>query len=456
MLLLTLSMNAQEQLQGYVHQQTEATDYEWPTDSQVLEKLDHWRDLKFGVIFHWGLYAVPGIVESWALCSEDWITRYGHDNYQEFKDWYWNGLSKKFNPVEFDPQQWADVMKQAGMKYVIFTTKHHDGFCMFDSKYTDFSIAKGPFKDNPKADVAKYVFDAFRKEDFMIGAYFSKPDWHSQDYWWDYYATPNRNVNYNIKKHPERWESFKTFTYNQISELMSNYGVIDILWLDGGWVAAKNNQDIDIPKIAKMAREKQPGILVVDRTIHGKYENYQTPEQKIPEKQLPFPWESCVTLTNDWGWVKNPKYKTPNQIITMLMEVVAKGGNLLLGVGPTAEGLIEESTVERLQQIGNWMLKNGKAIYNTRITSHYNSGNVWFTADKNGKTLYALYALPEGEKVSAKIEWEGNIPVKHSKMKLLTSGQSVKWTTNGNKVTVYLPKKIIGSAEPLAFQFDIK
>ena len=163
-----------------------SSSYEWPTDSLVLKKLDHWQDLKFGVLFHWGLYAVPGIVESWALCSEDWITRYGHENYQEFKDWYWNGLSKKFNPTKFNPNQWAGVMKQAGMKYVIFTTKHHDGFCMFDSKYTDFSIAKGSFKDNPKADVAKYVFDAFRKDNFMIGTYFSKPDWHSQDYWWDY------------------------------------------------------------------------------------------------------------------------------------------------------------------------------------------------------------------------------------------------------------------------------
>lgn len=237
---------------------------------------------------------------------------------------------------------------------------------------------------------------------------------------------------------------------------MNNYGAIDILWLDGGWVAAENNQDIDMPGIAEMAREKQPGLLVVDRTIHGKYENYQTPEQKIPETQLPYPWESCVTLTTDWGWVKNPKYKTPNQIITMLMEVVAKGGNLLLGVGPTAEGLIEQSSVERLQQIGNWIQKNGKAIYNTRITPDYHSGNVWFTADKNGKTLYALYALPEGEKVPATIEWEGNIPAKHSKIKLLASGQSVKWMADGNKVTVYLPKKIAGSAESLAFQLEIK
>lgn len=438
----------------FVHEKSST--YEWPTDSLVLEKLDQWQDLKFGIIFHWGLYAVPGIVESWALCSEDWITRYGHENYQEFKDWYWNGLSKKFNPTKFDPQQWADVMKQAGMKYVVFTTKHHDGFCMFDSKYTDFSIAKGPFNNNPKADVAKYVFDAFRKDNFMIGAYFSKPDWHSQNYWWDYYATANRNVNYNIKKHPERWEAFKNYTHNQIKELMTNYGSIDILWLDGGWVCAENNQDIDMPGIATMARKSQPGLLVVDRTIHGKYENYQTPERSIPEKQLPYPWESCITLTNDWGWVKNPKFKSSNQVIAMLMEVVAKGGNLLLGVGPTAEGLIEQPSIERLQKIGNWMQKNGQAIYNTRITPNYHSGNIWFTADKNGKTLYALYALPEGEKVPATIEWEGNIPARHSKIRLLSTGKSLKWIEKEGKVIITIPKRQVNTTEPLAFRFEVE
>jgi alpha-L-fucosidase len=439
----------------FVHEQSST--YEWPTDTVVLKKLSNWQDLKFGVIFHWGLYAVPGIVESWALCSEDvdWIGRYGHINYQEFKDWYWNGLSKQFNPTGFNPAQWAEVTKQAGIKYMVFTTKHHDGFCMFDTKQTDFSIAKGVFKDNPKADVAKHVFEAFRQEGFMTGAYFSKPDWHNQDYWWDYFATPNRNVNYKIERHPEKWEAFKTFTYNQIEELMSGYGPIDILWLDGGWVAARNNQDIDMPKIANMARANQPGILVVDRTIHGKYENYQTPEQQIPQKQLPYPWESCVTLTTDWGWVKDAKYKTPRRIINMLMEVAAKGGNLLLGVGPTANGLIEQEAVERLRQIGEWMKKNGKAIYNTRITPIYNSGDIWFTANKNGKTLYALYALPEGETLPATIGWEGNVPAKHSKVRLLATGESIKWTAEGAKVTLHLPKSRIGTSEPLAFQFDI-
>lgn len=436
----------------YIHKQS--AEYDWPSDPLVLKKLDHWRDLKFGVLFHWGLYAVPGIVESWALCSEPWITRYGHENYQEFKNWYW-GLSKVFDPVKFDPYKWADLMQQAGMRYMIFTTKHHDGFCMYDSKYTDFSIAKGPFKNNPRVDVAKYVFDAFRKDGFMIGAYFSKPDWHNQDYWWDYYATPDRNVNYDIHKFPERWNAFKSYVYNQIGELTdrSRYGAIDLLWLDGGWVCKENRQDIDMPKIAGMARAKQPGILIVDRTVHGPYENYQTPEQSIPDKQLSYPWESCITLTQGWGWVKNPEYKPVNNVLSMLVEVVAKGGNLLLGVGPNAEGTIDEATAVRLEKIGAWLHKNGKAIYNTVITPDYRSGNVWFTADKNEKTLYAVYALKEGEKIPQTIKWKGNLPRNHSKIRLLASGETIPYKVKDGNVSLYLPKKYVNSGDLLAFEF---
>ena len=199
--------------QGFVHEQTQG--YVWPEEENVLKKLDEWQDQKFGVLFHWGLYSVPGIVESWSICSEDvdWIPRDSTMSYVDYKKWYW-GLSEKFNPVNFNPKQWCDVMENAGMKYAIFTTKHHDGFNMFDTKLSDFSIANGPFKNHPKSDVAKYVFEAFREKNFMVGAYFSKPDWHSQYYWWDYFATPNRSVNYKIERHPERWEKFKNFTFN--------------------------------------------------------------------------------------------------------------------------------------------------------------------------------------------------------------------------------------------------
>lgn len=132
--------------------------YEWPKDDAVKKKLDTWQDKKFGMIIHWGIYAVPGIIESWSICSEDWIGRDSTIKYEDYKKWYW-GLSEKFNPTKFNPEQWAKAGKSAGMKYLVFTTKHHDGFAMFDTKESDYSIAKGPFATNARKDVAKYVLD---------------------------------------------------------------------------------------------------------------------------------------------------------------------------------------------------------------------------------------------------------------------------------------------------------
>ncbi|NLD22947.1 MAG: alpha-L-fucosidase [Bacteroidales bacterium] len=437
--------------QGFVHEQSQG--YVWPEEENVLEKLDEWQDQKFGVLFHWGLYSVPGIVESWSICSEDvdWIPRDSTMSYVDYKKWYW-GLSEKFNPINFNPDQWSDVMEKAGMKYAIFTTKHHDGFNMFDTKQTNFSITNGPFKNHPKADVAKYVFDAFREKNFMVGAYFSKPDWHSQYYWWDYFATPNRNVNYKIERHPERWEKFKDFTFNQIEELMSNYGEIDILWLDGGWVSP-GRQDIDMDKIATMTRQHQSDIMIVDRTIRGKYENYQTPERSIPAEQLPFPWESCIPLSSDWGWIPDAKFKTPSEVIALLIEVTAKGGNLLLGVGPTPDGIIQPEVETILSEVGSWLKDNGKGIYNTRITENYNSNNVWFTADKDKKTIYALYIPNEEPGYPSYIEWEGNNPIKGGKITLQQNGKRVKWETKNNKTRITLPKIKNNANLPMVFSF---
>lgn len=437
--------------QGFVHEQSQG--YVWPEEENVLKKLDEWQDQKFGVLFHWGLYSVPGIVESWSICSEDvdWIPRDSTMTYVDYKKWYW-GLSEKFNPVNFNPNQWSDVMEKAGMKYAIFTTKHHDGFNMFDTKQTDFSIANGPFKNHPKADVAKYVFEAFREKNFMVGAYFSKPDWHSQYYWWDYFATPNRSVNYKIERHPERWEKFKNFTFNQIEELMSNYGKLDILWLDGGWVAP-GRQDIDMDRIATMTRQHQSDIMIVDRTIRGKYENYQTPERSVPEEQLPIPWESCIPLSSDWGWIPDAKFKTPAEVIALLIEVTAKGGNLLLGVGPTPDGIIQPEVEAILSEVGVWLTNNGKGIYNTRITENYNSNDVWFTADKDQKTIYALYIPNEETDYPSYIEWEGNNPAKGAKVTLLQNGKRVKWETKNNKTRITLPKIKNNANLPLVFSF---
>jgi alpha-L-fucosidase len=443
----TTQIQAQE-AQSFVHQQSNTEDYVWPTDPQVLTKLKHWQDQKFGVLMHWGLYSVPGIVESWSICSEDWIVRERKPTYEEDKAWYWS-QKDSLNPVNFDPSKWADVMKKAGMKYMIFTTKHHDGFCMFDTKYTDFSIAHGPFGKDARHNIAKEVFNAYRNKGFMIGCYFSKPDWHSKWFWNPYYATPNRRINYKKQQHPDWWQNYRKFTQNQLNELTTDYGNIDILWLDGGWITG---EEIGLDTILVDARKRNPGMISVDRTIRGKNENYQTPEQGIPAKQLDIPWESCITLSHAWGWTPNAKFKSPNKVIGILSEIVAKGGCLALGVGPKADGTLQPEVVKNLLQIGNWLNKNGQAIYSTVNAAHYNDGKVWFTADKNGKTLYAIYALEDGEKTPKTITWTENKP--KGKLVLLQNGKSVKYTIKGNQVTVTLPSGL--KNEPLAFKFNSK
>ena len=443
----TTQIQAQE-AQSFVHQQSNTEDYVWPTDPQVLTKLKHWQDQKFGVLMHWGLYSVPGIVESWSICSEDWIVRERKPTYEEDKAWYWS-QKDSLNPVNFDPSKWADVMKKAGMKYMIFTTKHHDGFCMFDTKYTDFSIAHGPFGKDPRHNIAKEVFNAYRNKGFMIGCYFSKPDWHSKWFWNPYYATPNRRINYKKQQHPDWWQNYRKFTQNQLNELTTDYGNIDILWLDGGWITG---DEIGLDTILVDARKRNPGMISVDRTIRGKNENYQTPEQGIPAKQLDIPWESCITLSHAWGWTPNAKFKSPNKVIGILSEIVAKGGCLALGVGPKADGTIQPEVVNTLLKIGSWLNKNGQAIYSTVNAAHYNDGKVWFTADKNGKTLYAIYALEDGEKTPKTITWTENKP--KGKLVLLQNGKSVKYTVKGNQVTVTLPSGL--KNEPLAFKFNSK
>lgn len=444
--VLPMGMSAQ----GNIHERS--TEYEWPADKQVVENLKQWQDLKFGVLLHWGLYAVPGIVESWSICDEDWITRDSTCTYQQYMDWYF-GLANEFRPTKFDAAQWASVCADAGMRYMIFTTKHHDGFCMWDTQETDFSIARHAFKDDPRRDVLRHVLDAFREKNFTVGTYFSKPDWHSQLYWWDTYGKKGRNVNYPIKQHPQRWQQFVKYTHRQIEELMSNYGKVDILWLDGGWVTKENRgQDIDMPGMAAMARSHQPGLIIVDRTIHGPYENYQTPERTVPEEQLAFPWESCIPLSDDWGFVNHPRWKSPQRVINTLVEIVAKGGNMVLGVGPTPEGLIQPEAVSRLKDIGQWLKKYGRAIYGTTITPRYHDGNVWFTAAKDGSSLYAIYQLNEGEAVPAQLTWTGNLPTKG--VRLLSTGKKLKTKVTGDRVTVTLPKQM--PRESFALELKMK
>ena len=382
-------------------------------EAAIVERIGEWQDLKFGFMMHWGIYAQWGIVESWNICNEPWINRNGA-NYEDYKREYW-ALNKTFNPKHFNPEGWAKAAKGAGMKYVVFTTKHHDGFCMFDTRYTDYSSTG---KECPaQTDFTRGVVDAFRAQGFWTGLYFSKPDWHCDDYWAHEWATPNRNVNYSIADHPDRWQKYKDFTYNQIHELTHNYGKIDILWLDGGWVRPEWSvndetrpwlgcsgqvQDVDMPRIAKMARENNPRLIIVDRSVGGKYENYRTPEKQVPDTLLPYPWETCMTMGDSWSYVPNDNYKSVKTLIHMLCDVVAKGGNLLLNVGPDADGNLPGEALERMEAIGKWLEKNGYAIYGTRPLYPYCEGNVRYTQSKDGKHQYAITLTEEAPYATVK------------------------------------------------------
>ena len=430
--------------------------YVAPGDSLVEQKLTEWQNLKFGLFMHWGTYSQWGVVESWSICPEDegWTQRRGPygATYNGYKTAYEN-LQTTFNPVKFNPEKWVQAAKDAGMKYVIFTTKHHDGFCMFDTKETDYKITstKTPFSTNPRSNVTKEVFSAFRKENFMIGAYFSKPDWHTENYWWPYFPPKDRNVNYDPKKHPERWQKFKDFTYNQISELMTGYGKVDILWLDGGWVRPKSSidttvewqrgiqydQDIDMPKIAAMGRQKQPGLIVVDRTVSGQYENYTTPEQEVPEVPLDHPWESCITMGNSWSYVPGDHYKSVQQIVQLLVKIVSRGGNLLMNIGPGPDGDWDPVAYERLKGISAWIKINGEGIYNSKSVAPYSTNNIFYTKAKNDKAIYA-FMLSDQEKVTlpATVSIKAGKP---RKVILLGSKQNLKWKQQNDEVVISIP-----------------
>jgi alpha-L-fucosidase len=370
-------------------------------------------------------------------------------------------LPRTFDPVRFEPEKWAEAARKAGMKYVVFTTKHHDGFCMFDSKLTDYKITGPdcPFAQNPRSNVAKEIFGAFRREGLWTGAYFSKPDWHSDHYWWKRFPPSDRNCNYSIEKYPEKWAQFKQFTHGQIEELMTGYGKIDILWLDGGWVRPKTeaelaaerldhyegslwarypqSQDIDMPALVQKARTLQPGLIVVDRAVPGIHQNYLTPEQHIPDEGLPYPWETCMTMATSWSYVPNDRYKSADELIEKLVDISSKGGNFLLNIGPSPTGEWDADAYDRLAQMGAWLEQNGKAIYGTRMWKTFGEGErIRFTQSKDGQILYVFLFDPPQKTLT--IKQLGEIP-KNSEVKWLCNGAALPWKQSAEGLQIQFP-----------------
>lgn len=394
------------------------------TPPWLQQRLDWFQDQKFGLLMHWGSYSERGYDASWPIVGQS----------DQFKQEYFD-LAHTFNPAHFNPSDWARLAKEAGMKYVVFTTKHHDGFCLFDTRLTDFRVTASdvPFHANARSNIVREVFGAFRQEGLGIGAYFSKADWHSPYYWNPQWPATNNEVDYDTRAHPELWSNFVAYTYGQIQELMTGYGSIDILWLDAGWVRPPR-EDIQMDRLVAMARQYQPHLIVVDRTVGGVYENYYTPEQQVPDQPLPHPWETCMTMGTQWSFKPNDDYKSTHQLIQLLVNIVGKGGNFLLNIGPQPDGQIPPVAQQRLKEIGAWLQVNGAAIYGTRPLAPYKDDQVVFT--HQGPQAYAIY-LPDSEDAGLpeQVFFGGPKPKPGSEVHLLGAKPALSWNIRANGTT---------------------
>lgn len=451
----------EEVVQQGVHNYSAVDSYVKPTDPAVLEKLEWFQDQKLALMIHWGIYCQLGIVASWALSDKDadWSRHQVNwtDDGEKFKEQYY-ALNKSFNPIRFQPEEWAQTAKDCGFKYLILTTKHHDGFCLWDTRYSDYKVTAPdcPYHVSEHADLVKSMFDAFREKGLGIGAYFSKADWHTP-----YYRTPelpdpnpsDRGPMYSPAAEPERWENFVQYTKNQVLELCEGYGPIDILWFDAGWVCASNGQDIRLGEIVDEARKIQPGILSVDRTVGGPYENYVTPEMCVPEEPLGVPWESCLTLGADFTYEYADRYKSPRELVNTLVGIVAKGGNLALNVSPQPDGRIPVDAMDSLRGLGEWLKVYGEAIYGTRVCAPYQSGNISFT--RKGDAVYAIRLFPVAqESVDSKlfIPYAGKV----SKVTMLDSGEDVSFVPGEGGITVAVPAGRRSGSAPIALVFKLQ
>ncbi|MBN1465923.1 alpha-L-fucosidase [candidate division KSB1 bacterium] len=330
---------------------------EWrETAEQKAQRLAWWTEARFGMFIHWGLYA--------QAARHEWVK-----NREQMTDAQYQKYFDTFNPDLYDPAAWAKTAKAAGMKYLVVTSKHHEGFCLWDSKYTDYKAPNTPYGK----DLLKPMVEAFRAEGLKVGFYYSLLDWHHPDYTVDRHH-PMRNNQDERAKNPQRdMKKYADYVYNQVEELLTTLSP-DLMWLDFSFPGpdGKGRDDWQSERLIQMVREKMPNVIVNDRldlldTTYGW--DFRTPEQNMPREWVAMngqrvPWETCQTFSGSWGYYRDEEtWKSPRQLVAMLIEVVSKGGNLLLNVGPTGRGTFDARAMARLDAMGQWMKLHSRSIY---------------------------------------------------------------------------------------------
>ncbi len=330
------------------------------TSAQKKKRMEWWRKARFGMFIHWGLYSLAA--------RHEWVKRNEKMSDKEYEKYF-----KHFNPDLYNPSEWAKLAREAGMKYVVITTKHHEGFCLWDSKYTDYKVTNTPYGK----DLIRPFVEAFKKEGLKVGFYYSLLDWHHPDYVPDRNHPMFENKEFMKKAKHRDMGKYVKYMMNQLTELLTNYGEISTLFLDYSFPPrdgkpGKGRNDWQSIKIINLVRKLQPNIIVDDRLDLLDFPagwDYRTPEQFLPRRWLTYkgkkvPWETCQTFSGSWGYYRDEyTWKSVRQLIIMLVDTVSKGGNLLLNVGPTGRGTFDYRTVERLRGIGEWMRYHSRSIY---------------------------------------------------------------------------------------------
>lgn len=328
------------------------------TSKEKQQRMAWWTEARFGLFIHWGLYSLPARHEK-VIRNE----KMSIENYEAYMDY--------FNPDLYNPQEWAQQAKAAGMKYAVITTKHHDGFCLWDTKETDFKVTNTPYQK----DLIREFVDAFREEGIKVGFYYSIIDWHHPHFTVDDRHVLREQENREALNKNRDMSQYRLYMKKQLRELLTQYGKISSLFMDYAYPHLKDGKGRDefgSKELLAIIRELQPNIIINDRMdlldVDGGWD-YRTPEQFMPKDWVvhegkKVPWETCQTFSGSWGYYRDEyTWKSTLQCLVMLIETVSKGGNLLLNVGPTARGNFDDRAVDRLSGIGEWMKYQERAIY---------------------------------------------------------------------------------------------